>query len=99
MFAPETRVPPAVLETAVLLPSYWSGGQPTVGCGTLHAMVEVEPPPSERASDPERPLLSAHPWRLPILLGLAFAVTVAIAAAMLREKPRATYVAHPQKQR
>jgi hypothetical protein len=42
------------------------------------------------STDPEPPLLSAHPWRLPILLVLAFAATVAIAAAVLREKPRAT---------
>jgi hypothetical protein len=62
-------------------------------------MVEVEPPPSGQAPDPERPLLSAHPWRLPILLGLAFAVTVAMASVLLREKPRATYVAHPRQHR
>jgi hypothetical protein len=62
-------------------------------------MVEVEPPPSERASGPERPLLSAHPWRLPILLGIAFAATVAIAAVLLHEKPRDTYVAHPRQHR
>jgi hypothetical protein len=47
----------------------------------------------------ERPLLSAHPWRLPVLLGLAFALTVAIAAALLREKPRDTYVTHSQQRR
>jgi anti-sigma-K factor RskA len=35
-------------------------------------------------------LLSAHPWRLPILLVLAFAATVAIAAAVLREKRQTT---------
>jgi len=62
-------------------------------------MVEVDPRPSERAPDPERPLLSAHPWRLPILLGLAFAVTVAVASALLREKPRDTYVVHPRQHR
>ncbi|MFL5413479.1 MAG: hypothetical protein ACJ79D_19115 [Myxococcales bacterium] len=47
----------------------------------------------------ERPLLSAHPWRLPILLGLAFALTIAIATVLLRDKPRDTYVTHPQKHR
>jgi hypothetical protein len=63
-------------------------------------MVEVEPPPpSERASDPERPLLSAHPWRLPILLGLAFAATVALAAVLLRENPRHTYVTNSRQHR
>jgi hypothetical protein len=35
------------------------------------------------------PLLSAHPWRLPVLLVLAFAATIAIAGAVLRQKPHA----------
>jgi hypothetical protein len=35
-------------------------------------------------------LLSAHPWRLPILLALAFAATIAVTAAVLRHKPQAT---------
>jgi hypothetical protein len=63
-------------------------------------MVEIEPEaPSERTPEPDRPLLSAHPWRLPILLGFAAAATVALAAAMLREKPRDTYVTHAQEHR
>ncbi|MFL5250543.1 MAG: hypothetical protein ACJ783_14550 [Myxococcales bacterium] len=58
--------------------------------------------PSQRSDggpETERPLLSAHPWRLPILLGLAFALTIAIATVLLRDKPRDTYVTHPQKHR
>jgi hypothetical protein len=49
-------------------------------------MVEVDPAQRDDApAEPERPLLSAHPWRLPILLGLAFAGTIAIATVVLRE--------------
>ena len=41
------------------------------------------------SSDNGPPLLSAHPWRLPVLLMLAFAATIAIAGAVLREKRHA----------
>jgi hypothetical protein len=41
------------------------------------------------SSDTEPPLLSAHPWRLPVLLVLAFTATIAIAGAVLREKRHA----------
>jgi len=50
--------------------------------------LETERP--DESGDPEPPPLLAHPWRLPILLVLAFAVTVAIAAAVLRERPQTT---------
>ena len=63
-------------------------------------MVEVEP--AERPDAPvrpERPLLAAHPWRLPVLLALAFAATVAIAAAMLRGHPHEGPVPHASQRR
>jgi hypothetical protein len=41
------------------------------------------------SGDTGPPLLSAHPWRLPVLLVLAFAATIAIAGAVLREKRHA----------
>jgi hypothetical protein len=48
-------------------------------------VVEVHPPQRpDGSTPPEQPLLAAHPWRLPILLVIAFAATVAIAAAVLR---------------
>jgi hypothetical protein len=37
--------------------------------------------------EPEPPALRAHPFRLPVLLIVAFAVTVAVAASILREGP------------
>jgi hypothetical protein len=56
-------------------------------------MVEIDPaqhgdPPPE----PERPLLAAHPWRLPIMLGLAFAATVALATVVLRQGEQKIHV-------
>ena len=49
-------------------------------------MVEIDPAQhGDAAPEPERPLLAAHPWRLPILLGLAFAATVALATVVLRQ--------------
>jgi hypothetical protein len=41
------------------------------------------------SGDTGPPLLSAHPWRLPVLLVLAFAATIAIAGAVLRDKRHA----------
>jgi hypothetical protein len=35
--------------------------------------------------EPEPPALKAHPFRLPVLLVVAFALTVAVAASILRE--------------
>jgi hypothetical protein len=56
-------------------------------------MVEVDPARSDEAPpEPERPLLAAHPWRLPILLGLAFAATIAFASVVLREGEQKMHV-------
>jgi hypothetical protein len=63
-------------------------------------MFEVEPAQRPDAPPrPERPLLGAHPWRLPILLGIAFAATIAIATAVLREGQQKMHVAFSQSQK
>jgi len=48
-------------------------------------MVEVHPTERPDGSEPEeRPLLSAHPWRLPVLLAIAFGLTIAVATVVVR---------------
>jgi hypothetical protein len=52
------------------------------------------------SSDTGPPLLSAHPWRLPVLLVVAFAATIAIAGAVLRqERPPAPAQVSQSRQR
>ena len=44
---------------------------------------EQPAPPPEDDQEVEKPALLAHPYRLPLLLLVAFALTVALAAAVL----------------
>jgi len=61
-------------------------------------VVEIHPPERPDGFEPrERPLLSAHPWRLPVLLAIAFAATVAITAAVVRSAPGRAPVSHASK--
>jgi len=56
-------------------------------------VVEIHPPETGDGSVPEEPpLLSAHPWRLPVFLAIAFAATVAITVFVVRQGPRRAQV-------
>jgi hypothetical protein len=56
--------------------------------------VPDEQPARQADDDPEveKPALVAHPFRLPVLFLLAFALTVALAAAVLRGAPSKGHV-------
>jgi len=56
-------------------------------------VVEIHPPESpDGTQPPEPPLLTEHPWRLPIFLAIAFAATVAITVMVVRQGPPRTHV-------